>query len=192
MEKTHLQIKDPEVVKAIADPKRIAILRFLAKKKLSARQLGKLLGEPTRNLYYHLNELESYGLIEVTEVKQKGNLLEKYYESKYTYFSLDPELLTFGDECNSIFYSTIASGFQTTLGALQTALAKPGFFDRSNVGAILTTQMTESRYKEFVDKMSDLINEYFHNKDEEGGFEVNIASLCFSTPQTDLQIDEEE
>ena len=184
MEKTHLQIKDPEVVKAIADPKRIAILRFLAKKKLSARQLGKLLGEPTRNLYYHLNELESYGLIEVTEVKQKGNLLEKYYESKYTYFSLDPELLTFGDECNSIFYSTIASGFQTTLGALQTALAKPGFFDRSNVGAILT--------KEFVDKMSDLINEYFHNKDEEGGFEVNIASLCFSTPQTDLQIDEEE
>lgn len=190
MANTHLEIKDPEVVKAIADPKRLQILHLLGKKQLSARQLGKMIGEPTRNLYYHLNELEKHDIIEVVEVKQKGNLLEKFYQTKYTYLSLDPTLLMFGEEKNKLLYTTIASGFQHSLATLQTAFNKQTFFESKKLGASLSIKMTETVFSEFIDKMSALIKEFFDDGANEGELDVTFSTLCFGTSQKNQEIDD--
>ena len=118
------QIKDPETVRAIADPLRLEIINLTQKQKLSARQLAKVLNEPSKNLYYHLNELEKHGIIEVAETKQKGNLLEKYYQAKYSHLTFAPELLMFNDPNSQLLFSTLASGLQRTLVTFQKATEK--------------------------------------------------------------------
>lgn len=184
------QIKDPETVRAIADPLRLEIINLTQKQKLSARQLAKVLNEPSKNLYYHLNELEKHGIIEVAETKQKGNLLEKYYQAKYSHLTFAPELLMFNDPNSQLLFSTLASGLQRTLVTFQKATEKPGFWQRHFNSSILSEQMTEERYNEFLTKLNDLISEYF--KDEsKGPLDVTLSCLCFSSP-TQLISDEDK
>ncbi len=176
------QIKDPEIIRAIADPLRLEIINLTRKQKLSARQLAKVLNEPTKNLYYHLNELERHGIIEVAETKQKGNLLEKYYQAKYSYLTFAPELLMFNDQNNQLFFTTIASGLQRTLINFQKAAEKPAFWDSHFNSSLLSERMTMERYNEFLTKLNELVNEYFDDSESEGPMDVTFSCLCFSTP----------
>jgi len=74
-------IKDPEVAKLFADPLRRSILHNLRHREMSPYQLAKALGKNVSSIVHHLNALEKAGLVEQSEVRVKGNLIERYYRA---------------------------------------------------------------------------------------------------------------
>lgn len=85
-------IKELEQVKVLTHPLRLRIIEFLIDEPRTTRQVADLLEDKPSNLYYHFNQLEDAGLIEVVKTRQKGNLLEKYYRTVASEFVIDRSL----------------------------------------------------------------------------------------------------
>lgn len=68
------------VHRALADPLRIRLFELLAVQPRSARELAELIGRQPNRLYHHLAQLESGGLIEVTDYRRvPGGKAERVY-----------------------------------------------------------------------------------------------------------------
>jgi DNA-binding transcriptional ArsR family regulator len=74
-----LEVKDLETLKILADPLRNQILEILAPEKLTVNKIAEKLGLAPSKLYYHINLLEKYGLIQEVDSILKGNIIEKVY-----------------------------------------------------------------------------------------------------------------
>lgn len=74
-------IKDPKVAKLFADPVRRGILHNLRHRPMSPCQLARVLEKNVSSIMYHLNALEKAGLVEQSEVKIRGNIIERYYRA---------------------------------------------------------------------------------------------------------------
>jgi DNA-binding transcriptional ArsR family regulator len=74
-----LMVKDLETLKILADPLRNQILEILAPEKLTVNQIAEKLGLAPSKLYYHINLLEKYGLIQEVDSIVKANIIEKIY-----------------------------------------------------------------------------------------------------------------
>jgi predicted transcriptional regulator len=74
-----LMVKDLETLKILADPLRNQIMEILAPEKLTVNQIAEKLGLAPSKLYYHINLLEKYGLIQEVDSIVKANIIEKIY-----------------------------------------------------------------------------------------------------------------
>ena len=74
-----LTIRDPEQLKALADPLRIQILESICEEPKTTKQIADQLGENPTRLYHHVDTLEKAALIRLVETKPKRGTLEKYY-----------------------------------------------------------------------------------------------------------------
>lgn len=90
-----LIIKDLETLKIMADPQRNQILEILAPEKLTINQMAKKLGLSPSKLYYHINLLEKYGLIQEVDSIVKANIIEKVYWISAYECKMDDSLCNF-------------------------------------------------------------------------------------------------
>jgi len=79
-------VNDVEVLKAMADPTRLAILAALMKSGhdlpvMSVKELAAELGEPQTKLYRHVRQLEAVGLIRVAGTRLVSGILEQRYQA---------------------------------------------------------------------------------------------------------------
>ena len=79
-------VDDVEVLKALADPTRLAILAALMKAGRdlpirSVKELAAELGEPQTKLYRHVRQLEAVGLIKVAATRLVSGILEQRYQA---------------------------------------------------------------------------------------------------------------
>lgn len=74
-----------ELMKVLSDPRRIQILN-LAKEPITVKQIAEALDEKPSRLYYHVNKLVELELLKITETRQTGNLVEKFYRSEQNLF----------------------------------------------------------------------------------------------------------
>jgi DNA-binding transcriptional ArsR family regulator len=79
-------VDDVDVLKAMADPTRLAILAALMKTRserrvMSVKELAAELGEPQTKLYRHVRQLEAAGLIEVASTRMVSGILEQRYRA---------------------------------------------------------------------------------------------------------------
>ena len=74
-----LMVHDLETLKILADPLRNQILEILAPEKLTINQMAEKLGLTPSKLYYHINLLEKYGVIQEVDAIVKANIIEKVY-----------------------------------------------------------------------------------------------------------------
>jgi DNA-binding transcriptional ArsR family regulator len=79
-------VDDVDVLKAMADPTRLAILAALMKTRserrvMSVKELAAELGEPQTKLYRHVRQLEAAGLIEVASTRMVSGILEQRYQA---------------------------------------------------------------------------------------------------------------
>jgi DNA-binding transcriptional ArsR family regulator len=79
------EVDNPEGLKALADPTRLAILtRLMSGSELpvmSVKELAAELGEPQTKLYRHIKVLESAGLIRVAASRLVSGILEQRYQA---------------------------------------------------------------------------------------------------------------
>ena len=79
-------VDDVDVLKAMADPTRMAILAALMKSRrnlpvMSVKELAAELGEPQTKLYRHVRQLEAAGLIRVASTRMVSGILEQRYQA---------------------------------------------------------------------------------------------------------------
>ncbi|HVB25850.1 MAG TPA: helix-turn-helix domain-containing protein [Ktedonobacteraceae bacterium] len=78
--KEHYEIDSIEQLRAIADALRIRIVEMLQEQPMTVTQLGDVMGEAPAKIHYHVRELEKVGLLKLVETREKGGILEKYYQ----------------------------------------------------------------------------------------------------------------
>jgi DNA-binding transcriptional ArsR family regulator len=79
-------VNDVEVMKALADPTRLAILTVLMRPGrdlpvMSVKELAAELGEPQTKLYRHVRQLEAARLIRVAGTRLVSGILEQRYQA---------------------------------------------------------------------------------------------------------------
>lgn len=89
----HYDIENIEQLRAVADLLRLRIIDLLQKQPMTVTQLGEMMGEAPAKIHYHVRELEKVGLLKLVETREKGGILEKYYQPIARELSVDKALL---------------------------------------------------------------------------------------------------
>ncbi len=59
---------------------RLRIIDLLQGHPMTVTQLGEIMGMAPAKVHYHVRELERVGLLQLVETREKGGILEKYYQ----------------------------------------------------------------------------------------------------------------
>ena len=86
------EIDSIEQLRAIADVLRISIIDRLQEQPMTVTQLGDALGEAPAKIHYHVRELEKVGLVRLVETREKGGILEKYFQPVARDFTVSKSL----------------------------------------------------------------------------------------------------
>jgi DNA-binding transcriptional ArsR family regulator len=76
------EIDDPRLVKALAHPLRIHILRILQDRTASPRELSEELDAKLPNVSYHVRALEALGLLELVRTEPRRGAIEHFYRAR--------------------------------------------------------------------------------------------------------------
>jgi DNA-binding transcriptional ArsR family regulator len=162
-------IKDMETLRAIADPLRIQILELLVHEPMTVKQVAEKLGLAPGKLYYHFNQLEKHGLIQVAESRQVANLIEKLYRATASTMDIDPALLTFTTEQGKESINTlVATMLDSTKDDLLRSLQARTFHlergaspqpRRAIINRVIS-RVSEDRAAEFSGRIESLLKEF--------------------------------
>lgn len=86
-------IHDLEVLKALAHPLRLDILRQF-KQPNTVKEAAAVLDIVPTKLYYHINQLEQHGLLQVVNTNIVSGIIEKTYQVTARRFRVDEKLLS--------------------------------------------------------------------------------------------------
>ncbi len=75
------QIDDPRLVRGLAHPLRVEILRSLEDRVASPREVADEIGAPLANVSYHVRFLARVGLVELVETRQRRGALQHFYRA---------------------------------------------------------------------------------------------------------------
>lgn len=82
-----------EQMRAIADPLRQRIMQELLQQPRTVTQVAEVLGIAPAKVHYHVRELERVGLTKLVFTREKGGILEKYFQPVARNLFVDQELL---------------------------------------------------------------------------------------------------
>jgi putative molybdopterin biosynthesis protein len=92
-----------EQIKLLSDSRRLQILRLLMASPASLTQLSRTLGQSPAWVRHHILALESANLIELSEVRTTGKVIEKFYRAKAGAFLLQELILPEGGKPAIVF-----------------------------------------------------------------------------------------
>jgi DNA-binding transcriptional ArsR family regulator len=85
-------IDDPAAASVSLDPVRLRLLAELAEPG-SATSLAAKLGLPRQKVNYHLRTLEQHGLVELVELRRRGNMTERVMQATAASYVISPAAL---------------------------------------------------------------------------------------------------
>ncbi len=92
-----------EKIKVLSDSRRLKILRLLMAAPASLTQLARTLDQSPAWVRHHILALESADLIELSDVRTTGKVVEKFYRAKAGAFLLQELILPEGDKPAIVF-----------------------------------------------------------------------------------------
>jgi DNA-binding transcriptional ArsR family regulator len=147
------EINDPRLVKALAHPLRIDILRILEQRNAAPKDLAVALGVPVTNISYHVRALADLGLIELDQITHVRGAVQ------HTYRSAGKVSIT--DEAWSQVPPTakarIVSNTVSEIAAAAQKAALSGGFERSDV---VLSRFTFTLDEQGFSELSDAANRF--------------------------------
>jgi DNA-binding transcriptional ArsR family regulator len=148
------EIDDPRLVKGLAHPLRIHILRVLETRVASPSEIAEEIGAPLGNVSYHVRFLARVGLIELTSTKPRRGAVEHYYRAVGRVSVTDqawaqvPEVVK-----NGMISATLDQA-----GRVIGAAASSGGFDRSDAVATRREMLLDEKgFAELAAELSGLL-----------------------------------
>jgi DNA-binding transcriptional ArsR family regulator len=123
-------VEDVEVLKALAEPTRLAILEALMEppwpRIMAVKELAAELGMAPTRLYRHVRQLEEANLIKVAETRMVSGILEQRYQASARDLRLGQDILrTHPDESMAALHVLIDQFGQGLLTATEKRGYKP-------------------------------------------------------------------
>ncbi|HEX3722594.1 MAG TPA: helix-turn-helix domain-containing protein [Nitrolancea sp.] len=161
-------VRDLETLKAVSDPLRMRIFGLLQGEARTVKELARELGGSQTRLYYHVNQLEAIGLIQVAETRVVGGIIEKHYRAGAARISVDRRLLTPGaapvDAALETMLSAILDGVRDAIReSVRAELIDPTREEPSNRGLLLGRKwlnLTHEDATELFDRLTGLLAEF--------------------------------
>jgi DNA-binding transcriptional ArsR family regulator len=163
------EIHTVEQLRAVADVLRIQIIEALIEQPMTVTQVGELLGIAPAKIHYHVRELEKVGLLQLVETREKGGILEKYYQPIARDFSVAYGLFLSASSDDSLaatgaYIDEVKLGFQRAMRAsLERKDEQP--FLMLGSGRLY---VTKEEHKEIEKKIVDLFKAYETRRGIEG------------------------
>lgn len=184
----YYEIENLEQLRAIADMLRLRIIELLQHKPMTVTQLGEELGEAPAKVHYHVRELEKVGLLRLVERREKGSILEKYYQPVAREISVEKSLLSAPPDqalaMTGAWLNQIKDGFQR---AFRLALEQKDIKPRISLG-FTRTYVTAEEQERLCKQIMELIKPYEHRRGIEGELEVQTSFIAYpqmtSVPQS--------
>ena len=149
------EIDDPRLVKGLAHPLRIQILRVLEARVASPSEIAEEIGAPLGNVSYHVRFLARVGLIELTSTKPRRGAVEHYYRAVGRISVTDQAWAQVPD----VVKSGMISATLDQAGRAICAAAAGGGFDRSDaVVARREMVLDEQGFAQFAAELNGLLD----------------------------------
>ncbi len=175
----YYEIENIEQLRAVADMLRLRLIELLQKKPMTVTQLGEEMGEAPAKVHYHVRELEKVGLLRLVERREKGGILEKYYQPIAREISVEKSLLSAPpDEALAMtgaWLNQIKDGFQR---ALRLALEQKDIKPRMTFG-FTRLYLTAEEHEHLCKQIMELIKPYENRRGVEGELEVQSSLIIY-------------
>ncbi|AIY06639.1 hypothetical protein Plano_2674 [Planococcus sp. PAMC 21323] len=152
-------------LKSLSDPLRVEMLHLLIEKPYSGQQLSQLLNIPRSKIHYHLKDLEKNELIYLVSESKKRNMTEKQYRSTARSYIPAKELMPFQAIQNEggklMALTALERTKERVLKAPDTAFITETENPKEwgKISSQLEVKMTEKKFKEWVMKYQNLLEE---------------------------------
>lgn len=163
--KDEFTISDPETLKVIGDPLRLQIMKSFRSPR-TVKDVAEVLGIAQTKLYYHVNMLEKHNLIEVVDTNVVSGIIEKKYRVSAARFGVDEKLLSAVEDPSGSIDSLLGAIFDSAKDEIKKSIQADlmDLKDQSDAkrGVIVHTSLTltDEQVKEFMDKISAVLEEY--------------------------------
>jgi DNA-binding transcriptional ArsR family regulator len=162
-------IEDLETLRTLSDPLRMQIYEILLSESSTIRQVAERLGLAPSRLYYHMNQMEKQGLVQVAETRMVSNMVEKVYRARAYHLELAPGLLNFNTEDGERAVKDVLTGhldatrddLLRSLQARQMQVEQGAEKRQRNVMVNrMTARIPDSYAEEFHQRLAALIDEF--------------------------------
>jgi len=173
------EIENVEQLRAVADILRLRIIDKLLQRPMTVTQLGEELGIAPAKVHYHVRELERVGLLRLVETREKGGILEKYYQPIAREFSVEKGLLSAPpDEAVAMLGSWLGQVRDGFLAAFRQALEAKNEQPGMSIGHI-HLYMTLEEQKKLAERVGELLKPYEQPRGVEGERELLATILLY-------------
>jgi DNA-binding transcriptional ArsR family regulator len=173
------EIENVEQLRAIADLLRLRIVDMLLKQPMTVTQLGEMLGEAPAKVHYHVRELEKVGLLRLVETREKGGILEKYYQPIAREFSVEKSLISAPpDEAIAMMSAMLSQVKDGFLRAFRQALEQKNEKPNMTIG-FSRLYLTAEDQKQLARQMGELLKSYEKQRNIEGEREFLASILLY-------------
>lgn len=156
----YYEIENIEQLRAVADLLRLRILDLLKEQPMTVKQLGDAMGEAPAKVHYHVRELERVGLLRLVETREKGGILEKYYQPVAREIAVEKQLLSAPPDESmamlSAMFNQMKDGF---LRAMREAIARQQEHPNLVMG-LSHLYMTPEETKQVCKQIFELLKPY--------------------------------
>jgi len=164
-----LLVSDINTLKVLADDLRLKLYDLvrgysMAGEVCTVKMLAETLGMPPSRLYYHVNLLESVGLLKVAETRLVSGIMEKYYQAAARRLIINQESTGTADDLPA---GVISGVVNAALGDLWESLKPAETSDSERKLEDLdlriskhSLNLTESEASELMEHLSALMTEY--------------------------------
>lgn len=197
---THI-IRDLDTLRVISDPLRFQILEILAHQAYPVKQIAKKLGLASSKLYYHVNMLEEYKLIEVVETRLVSGIIEKHYQAVSPSFDIDHTLLSFtSTEGRENINTMLTLTIDATRNDMQRSLEARAFLleqgeephPRRAIVMRQLSRMDDDHAEELASRLAALMHEFETTDDPQNEQAYALTIAFYPTFYYEQPGDEEE
>ncbi len=189
------QLETIEQMRALAEELRIRIIEALGQQAMTAKQVATLLDEAPAKVHYHLHELEKVGLVNLVDIREKGNMLEKYYRAVAKNISASETLFQRAPSDETIalireFFQQISQRFMRVLAD---ALKRQAW--EEHISLHLTGEqlwMTREEYQQLVKQINALVEPYKNPRNNAGEQEHTFVEIIYPVHPTSEQAEAPE
>ncbi len=169
-----------EQLRAVSDMLRMRIIDILQERPMTVTQVSERLDMSPAKVHYHVHELEKVGLLKLVETREKGGILEKYYQPIARNISIAPNLLfsTPPDDVLSTtnsWFDQIKEGFQR---ALRKMLAQKDERPHATF-SFSQIYVTYDELKQLGNQIEALLKPYEKRRDLENEQEMMAALIMY-------------
>ncbi len=188
-------IRDAETLKAISDPLRLRIFGLLQGQSHTVKELAAELDVAQTRLYYHMNQLESLGLIRVAETHVVAGIIEKHYRATASRVSVDRALFSPGaapvDTAVEAMLTGILDGSRDAVReSVRQGLANPELESPADGGLLLGRRwlrLTRAEAGELYDRLVAALREFEGRHEADPASEVQTFEVLLGLyPTADL------